>query len=173
MNIFTRTFVIVAAACLFAAIIAPALAVDARPVDRPFDVADAMKVATHDALAEVGVVKIQALADLLEGVTDESGARDRLAAVERHYLELELLRARMRMLPPPAPGQATGMDVRGSGYAGAKQALDIQVRRISDVPPIARVMTSIIAPLRTALDDSPERPGVGVGPATAITAASP
>jgi hypothetical protein len=153
MNIFTRTFVVVAAACLLAAIFAPALAVDA--VDRPLDVGDALKLTNHDSLAELGVVKMHALADLLAGVRDETTARDRAPGVERYCLELELLQARTRMLTPVDSHDPHAVPAHSRRCAEAKGALDAELERIKGAAQLARHLQALKALLRPKGDSNP------------------
>src|SRR5688572_7277382 len=150
MNIFTRTFVVVAAACLLAAIFAPALAVDA--VDRPLDVGDALKLTNHESLAELAVVKMHGLADLLAGVTDESTARDRAPAAERYCLELQLLQARTRMVAPVASSDPHAVHAHSRRCAEAKGALDAELDRINSAPPLAQHLQALKALLRPTSD---------------------
>ena len=84
----------IAAAFAFAAIINPiithaAFTTPARSgasSGPPIEVADALKISSHDQVLDLGLRKMEALAAILARVTDERTAREVCPAAERCYI---------------------------------------------------------------------------------------
>src|SRR5438067_1705916 len=71
------------------------------------ELADMIDVTTHQRVLELSIARAEALGQLLSHIVDEKTARESLPAVERCYLEMEMLGIRMTMLPAPSVQERT------------------------------------------------------------------
>src|SRR5829696_2480096 len=113
----------------------------------PVDVDDALRMTSIEAVLDIGIQKMEALAALLARVSDERSARDICPAAERCFIEFELVSIRMQMLPLPKAAEAGRIQERQVRFTTARAQLDREIARIAAAAPLAAQLHSVVAPL--------------------------
>jgi hypothetical protein len=122
----------------------------ATPTTAPaavLEIKDLLAISSKKELVQLTLVKIEALARLLSRVTDEASARDLRPAIERSYLEMELVGTRLGMMGPPTAEDRAQVADTQQRYTLAMQTVQREIARIAVNKSTAPTLKSVTWPL--------------------------
>jgi len=113
----------------------------------PLEIKDLLSISSKKELVELTLVKIEALARLLSRVTDEASARDLRPAIERSYLEMELVGSRLGMMGPATAEDRAQVADTQQRYTLAMQTVQREIARIAANKSTASTLQGVTWPL--------------------------
>ena len=118
------------------------------------EIKDLLEISSKKELVELTLVKIEALARLLSRVTDEASACDLRPAIERSYLEMELVGTRLGMMGPATAADRAQVADTQQRYTTAMQTVQREIGRIAANKSMASPLLGVTWPLHGQIADN-------------------
>jgi hypothetical protein len=123
------------------------LPVSAAETTPPLEVKDALALTTKAEVFDATLDRIDSLGRLLAKVTDEKSAAELRPAIERCYLEMELLGSRLTMMGPPTDEDRRVLASTQARFVRGKEKVQSEMTRIASNSAAANTLRSVVLPV--------------------------